>query len=165
MWKIILCSVLVMVQASVNACLVLDYSARSITDDVIAHAIRKPRPLSVSDVINLLMATPDLNTIESLNLSENTICLDGTIDLLNFIDGELKEGGKLQNLKHLDLSYNRIRDWRGHKENIAFEKVLKKLLSRQDFSINLSNNYLENDWAVYIRSKFSKGNLFTKIII
>ncbi len=161
MWKIILYSVLVMVQASVNACLVLDYSARSISDDEIVAAIREPRPLSVSNLIDLLKATYDLDTIESLDLSKNTICLEGAIDLLNFIDKEL------QNLKHINLSYNRIRDWRGHKENIAFEKVLKKLLNKwPDFSINLSGNYLGSDWALYIANKFSsEDDLFKRIII
>ena len=131
----------------------VSYSSMGIKDDEIAAAIRDPKPLAVTRVINLTKEKYKEEKypegIESMDFTANMIALKGATQLLQFANDELP------NLRTIYFYDNRIYDMRGHPEYKDFEEALVTLLNKPTFEkIDLRLNGIANiSWYQDILSK------------
>jgi hypothetical protein len=135
----------------------VDYHDRNIADDSIAFAIRSPRPVAVTELVDAMKTKHPVDTVEELDVSENTICLKGAAQIFEFAKG-------CPNLRRLSLAFNRIYDSRSEKDYEAFETALLELLQNVALEeIDLHGNGIANlYWVAYLESKLSR-NLIRKI--
>lgn len=159
MYKFLILIILITVPYSSCALPSLHYSDMGITDDTIAAGIsQKHKPPSVSQTIAEIRSNAAFTQLQEVDLSCNTICLGGATQIIRFAVEELPQ------LTTLDLSHNRIFDWRGTTGNDTFEEALTTLLSRQNFQkLDLrANSIATSDWMRHIREKL--GDSAQKII-
>ena len=115
------------------------YENRAITDDEVALAIRPPRPLSVSNIIDDIKKKhgSSLGSLEQLNLDHNNIGLKGALGILEFALCDLP------GVTTISLRYNRI--YEGDAQEPAFKAKLEELLSKETFkTLDLTGNAVAN---------------------
>jgi hypothetical protein len=124
------------------------YRDMGITDDEIAASIKSPKPTSISQLITHIKTKHKTDDIDELDLGFNNICVKGAAKILEFAN-------TLPKLKTLNLSNNRIYDWRGEEANDAFENQLVVLLNHPNFEdINLQLNGVANSGYIeHLKSK------------
>ena len=132
---------------------------QGITDDEIASSILPPQPPSTTKLIQVLNDKYNPEEIEELDLSGNTICVDGAIQILDFAQAHLPH------LKKLDFSGNRIYEWQDTIKDETFEAKLKAVLLSPNFErIDLRLNGIANiTWIHHIFDVLG-ANLGSKII-
>ncbi|MDP2194088.1 MAG: hypothetical protein Q8K36_06150 [Alphaproteobacteria bacterium] len=132
----------------------IDYHDRNIADDSIALAIKAPRPVSVTELVNAMNERYDVNTIEELDISENTICHKGAEQIF-------KSSKNYPNLRRINLAFNRIYDERNGADYQAFESSLLELLQRPTLlEIDLRGNGIANaSWIAYMASRMSNNQM------
>lgn len=103
----------------------MKYSNMGIVDDGIAKAIRSPKPLSVTQVLEDIKAKSDIRNIEKFDFSGNNISINGATQIFNFV------ADNIPNLHRLNLSGNKI-----YEEAIKdshFTEGLKRVLTLSTF--------------------------------
>lgn len=134
-YKLLLFTTLIAISTNSYA---VKYRDMGITDDEIAASIKSPKPTSVSQLITHIRTKHNIDEIDELDLGFNNICVKGASKILEFAN-------TLPKLKTLNLSNNRIYDWRGEEDNDSFEKQLAALLNHKNFEyINLQINGIAN---------------------
>jgi len=109
----------------------IKYSGKGITEDEIAKAIKPPRPVSVTQAINHIKKKhgEELEKEEELDLSSNNICTKGAGQIVSLALESMPK------LKRLNLSANRIYDFKERDKYNDFEINLVELLSRPTFEL------------------------------
>ena len=132
----------------------VDYSDRGIADDAIAHAIRAPRPPSVTEAIAGVRQKYSLDSIEELNFAGNTICLGGAAQLIVF-------SKECPHLKRLSFASDRIYDSRDEGDYRTFENSLLDLLRRENFEeVDVRGNDIANSsWMAHMTTKLDEKSI------
>lgn len=135
----------------------LDYHDRNIADDSIAYSIKSPRPVAVTELIDAIKGKYTTESVEELDISENTICLKGAAQILDFAK-------TYPSLRRISFASNRIYDSRSEADYQLFEDKLVALLKSTSLEeVDLSSNGIANaSWVAYMKNKVA-ADLMRKV--